>query len=875
MSHHKNIRYFIPVLIFLAALVGACDNSSPAPQVYNPGCSVQNLIGHINQANNTSGLAIINLDYNCVYTLTEVDNTVSMAGINIHNGLPVISSEITIQGNYAEIDIQKDPDEPFFGHFFVNSLGDLELYDLTISNGNRYVGGAVINNGGDFFASSVHFNDNLAYPADGSMVAKGGAIYSDSGRVRVIDGCLFRSNMAGQTMATGANLGGAIYSKDSTLLVSNSFFLQNYAAGDGGAIYAEKSPTNDGGGLVTINDSEFNENSALQNGGALALINEVEGVLIATTWFRGSTAANYGGAIYVEGSDFIGNHLEFRLNTVDYGGAVYTKRPGEDILSIFADEYSLYIDNSAGEIGGAIFSENSDLEIEDSDFENNTANSCGAIRTGGSPELDVIAGDLAIATRIPSTARIIGTDFNYNEATLTSGGALCHVMGDLTVQDSSFYRNSAPDAGGGMIIHDKTDLLRVGFNLNLARVGGGLVIGYPLNHQPGFDWIHPAYMTFQTMITESYFDANGADYAGGALYAHHLGSVVITKSHFALNHAEVQGGGMRLEEGDMYISNSTFTGNVAAKGGGIYARGSIISNPVLDITHTTFAYNVANEEDNGGNIYNRRWGGGAINVGGSASVENTLFATNLHINCQLENGMNFSSSENYSTDNTCASLVESNPMIGPSMNNGGGTKTHALLPGSPLIDILSGCAGMTDDQRGVLRPQGSNCDPGSYEFDPNDPPAPPPPPLPDTPPDDSSGTCDPFAGMDISLMLLNVPADTLVLPLYLKIPGGVPGLEGPEHWEYRALLGEIESYQCGLQGFEDRLYCMFNLPSDAPGLALDLKLYVGDCEDPAYSQPKVTIPKPQCKAELDEKACKVAGGEMSSGDTPNPECICP
>lgn len=98
---------------------------------------------------------------------------------------------------------------------------------------------------------------------------------------------------------------------------------------------------------------------------------------------------------------------------------------------------------------------------------------------------------------------------------------------------------------------------------------------------------------------------------------------------------------------------------------------------------------------------------------------------------------------------------------------------------------------------------------------------------------------------------------------------------GPKLWEYRALLGEFESYQCGLQGFDDRLYCMFNLPPEAPGMALDLKLFVGDCEDPAYSQPKVTIPKPQCRAELDEKACKVAGGEMSSGGVEAPHCICP
>jgi hypothetical protein len=136
--------------------------------------------------------------------------------------------------------------------------------------------------------------------------------------------------------------------------------------------------------------------------------------------------------------------------------------------------------------------------------------------------------------------------------------------------------------------------------------------------------------------------------------------------------------------------------------------------------------------------------------------------------------------------------------------------------------------------------------------------------------------CNPFENMDISVVLLSVPADTLVLPLYLKIPGGVPGMEGSELWDYRALLGEIESYRCGLQGFPDRLYCMFNLPPEALGLALDLKLFIGNCEDPAYYQPKVTIPLPQCNADLDEEACKVAGGTWKRPATGGDYyCDCP
>jgi hypothetical protein len=48
--------------------------------------------------------------------------------------------------------------------------------------------------------------------------------------------------------------------------------------------------------------------------------------------------------------------------------------------------------------------------------------------------------------------------------------------------------------------------------------------------------------------------------------------------------------------------------------------------------------------------------------------------------------------------------------------NGGPTKTHALVKGSPAIDaapVDSDCPAV--DQRGVARPQGAGCDIGAFE----------------------------------------------------------------------------------------------------------------------------------------------------------------
>ena len=71
-------------------------------------------------------------------------------------------------------------------------------------------------------------------------------------------------------------------------------------------------------------------------------------------------------------------------------------------------------------------------------------------------------------------------------------------------------------------------------------------------------------------------------------------------------------------------------------------------------------------------------------------------------------------------------LVGVNPLLGPLRNNGGSTRTLALLPGSPGIDAgnntLAADAGLTTDQRGHLRffdgdGNGSSIvDIGAFEF---------------------------------------------------------------------------------------------------------------------------------------------------------------
>jgi len=75
----------------------------------------------------------------------------------------------------------------------------------------------------------------------------------------------------------------------------------------------------------------------------------------------------------------------------------------------------------------------------------------------------------------------------------------------------------------------------------------------------------------------------------------------------------------------------------------------------------------------------------------------------------------------FTEDEEHNSLPGRDPLLAKKLaNNGGPTKTIALLKDSPAINAIpkgeSGCATeITSDQRGVSRPQGSGCEIGAYE----------------------------------------------------------------------------------------------------------------------------------------------------------------
>jgi len=128
-------------------------------------------------------------------------------------------------------------------------------------------------------------------------------------------------------------------------------------------------------------------------------------------------------------------------------------------------------------------------------------------------------------------------------------------------------------------------------------------------------------------------------------------------------------------------------------GGGIYSE---LGN--VTVTNSTISANTASD-----NI-----SGGILNLNGAGpKVINSIVAGNNGGDLRYLPGAGSS-----------GNFIGGNPQLGALANNGGSTATMVPLPGSPVIDAIACTSAPATDQRGVVRPQGVQCDIGAVEATP-------------------------------------------------------------------------------------------------------------------------------------------------------------
>jgi CSLREA domain-containing protein len=266
-------------------------------------------------------------------------------------------------------------------------------------------------------------------------------------------------------------------------------------------------------------------------------------------------------------------------------------------------------------------------------------------------------------------------------------GGIAQDRGTSTITNARIAGNSTPLEGGGIAVgHGEVTLTNSTVSGNSAqRVGGGI------NTQDG---------TFT--IIKSTISGNSSSEAGGGIH----------------NEADLF---CRLDA-SLTVINSTVSGNSAPFGGGIVNTGCGQASTV--VTNSTVVRNSATSR--GGGIFEGSDEGG-ITLRNSLVAQNRaptgpdVFSSRGSVGARFSligdgRGSGITNTNGNQVGNVSPNSSPIDPRLGPLNNNGGPTRTHALLSGSPAIDAASMTNCPATDQRGVPRPQRSGCDIGSYEL---------------------------------------------------------------------------------------------------------------------------------------------------------------
>ena len=303
------------------------------------------------------------------------------------------------------------------------------------------------------------------------------------------------------------------------------------------------------------------------------------------------------------------------------------------------------------------------------------------------------AGILNNGTLVVNNATISGcyaSSWSFDE-----GGGGIFNDGTLTVSNSTISGNDGGNPGVGAGIYNYEGTLTVSnctFSDNIHQYGGGAIGNVNGN----------------ITVNNSTFYGNGLGYIpwgmlgkGGAIYSQN-GEVAVSNSTFYANgiaflpwgaagNLPGEGGAIYCENSVLTVSNSTFYGNEAEEGGAIYSSSSTVTlNNTIVAGNTNLSGGVPNDID--GTISTNS----AYNLIGDGAAMSGISNGNAFHN-------------QVGTDSNPI-----NPLLGPLQNNGGPTKTMALLPGSPAIGTGEIVDGITTDQRGYPRPA-SNPDIGACQ----------------------------------------------------------------------------------------------------------------------------------------------------------------
>ncbi len=506
-----------------------------------------------------------------------------------------------------------------------------------------------------------------------------GSIVLQQGELRIEDALAIEGPEADVFLEIDADSASRIFFIDDGLSetharvsISRLALRFGYADGNGGAIWSTEN--------LTLNDVRVSESEATNDGGGLFATTAGE-LTIQSSSFHDNRAGNRGGAVASNNDSTIGASSIERNHAVVGGGGI------------------------------AFLGFLTSLSIEDARIDRNSVSHQHG--KGGGLLLNVVGGSAAVAdTRVS------------NNTAPSGGGVYADPSTDSTVEilDSAIMSNTANIAGAGLAVTGvgETKISRVViFDNVLERIEGISQIGGGGLHVDNTE----------VVIRESTITGNQArDGAGSFIDTRHSGRVLIetttisenvgTAALSIFNNTQVeinastisnnQGRGIHVSsiDGGTQVRQSTISGN---KNSGVSIQSS------LDINSSTIAFN-------GGAFYSTTGNSGTVRLDRSIVASNTSefrIGREFEITNSLIQSASIWPSYLAPTPEN-GNILGVDPLLGPLSFHGGPTQTHALLPGSPAIDAVTGSPvpGQVFDQRGpgYLRWAGDAPDMGAIEF---------------------------------------------------------------------------------------------------------------------------------------------------------------
>ena len=585
------------------------------------------------------------------------------------------------------------------GALSIGTDDEVEVYDSLVSNNNARRGGGIHSQGTllveDTLVGGEELIDRIdvivVAPAGNRATRDGGGILTTEGSETTVRGSQVNFNVAGvdrgEESSAGNGDGGGIHNGNGVLVVESSAtgptsllgneartnqFCLSIGCGYGGAIYAG------GNAETTITDATIDGNDAEFGGGYYQSFGDI-GTITGSTFT--DNEASQGGAIYQGGGE-----LTIDASTIGGQGI----RDGNRAFSNGGGIWSAVMSEDSP--GGGRQAEGNTLLVTHTDIVANLAGSQGGgIWASG----NAWNRDEEPTVVLPLT--VFGGSITDNQS-----GA------DFGERSERTFQNDGAGVWLGNGVQARIERVDISRNdADEPSLGGGVYVGF----SSGLD------------LVDANVQENSAS-SGAGLYVQN-GSTYVDGTTFDRNVAtEGIGGAIYNGNGGVFVVNSTITGNEANTGAALYSGASGSST----VSFTTIARN-----DNVAEEFKELPGAVSEGDNGIVTLTHTIVAENTPADCE---GNITSDGYNIDTDASClgetvqravGDQVEvDDVLLGDLADNGGFTRTMALLDGSPAIDAGENdtCVEFTsnEDQRDVVRPIDGDgdgtatCDIGAYEF---------------------------------------------------------------------------------------------------------------------------------------------------------------